>query len=386
MTGPGEKRTGFLELFFDLVFVFAVTQLVGMLEDDHGLSGWFHVVLMAWMVWWAWSQFTWAGNAIDLDRRPTRVAVLGITGVTLLFAAALPAAFGDGGGWRFAVPYVMVRLAALGLYWAGLRHDPEHQAALRSYLPVAAVSPAVILAGAAAPDSARQWVWLAAVAIDIASALAAGRGEFHVSPGHFAERHALFVIIALGEAVVGVGATLAGTEVTPVIVGTTAAAFLIVASQWWGYFDWVQGAAEDRLASEDDLRRRGHLARDLFTFGHLPIVLGTVVLAAGLEHALAHPDEALDVTGRTMVGVGLGLFLTGFVAGNLRATGRLLPERIAAGAAVAAVVTLVAPHVTASVLLWLLAAVLVAVAAVETVRRRCAVTDDRSTRLTGGTG
>lgn len=283
----------------------------------------------------------------------------------------------------------MVRLGALALYWAGLRHDPEHQAALRSYLPVAVISPAVILAGAAAPESVRQWVWLAAVAIDVASALAGGRGEFHVSPGHFAERHALFVIIALGEAVVGVGATLAGLEVTPVVVGTTAAAFLIVASQWWGYFDWVQEAAEDRLAGEADLRRRGHLARDLFTFGHLPVVLGTVVLAAGLEHALAHPDEALDVTGRTMVGVGLGLFLAGFVAGNLRATGRLLPERIAAGVAVAAAVTLVAPHVTASVLLGLLAATLVAVAAVETARRRRSpgdLGDDRSTRLTGGTG
>ena len=372
MSDLAGKRTGYLELFFDLVFVFAVTQLVGMLEDDHRPVGWFHVVLMAWMVWWAWSQFTWAGNAIDLDRRPTRVAMLAVTGVTLLFAAALPAAFDVGGGWRFAVPYVTVRLAGLALYWGGLRHEPEHQAALRAYVPVAVITPVVILAGAAAPPAARQWVWLAAVAIDVASALAAGRGEFRVSPGHFAERHALFVIIALGETVVGIGATLAGLDVTPLVVGTTAAAFLVVASQWWGYFDWVQAAAEARLAREDDLRRRGHLARDLFTFGHLPIVLGTVVLAAGLEHALLHPDEPLDGTGRTMVGVGLGLFLAGFVAGNLRATGRVLTERVVAAVVVAVGVVVVAPLVPTWVLLWLVAATLVVLAAVETVRRRTA--------------
>lgn len=371
-TEPAVKRTGFLELFFDLVFVFAVTQLVTMLEADHGPGGWFHVVLMAWMVWWAWSQFTWAGNAIDLDDRPTRVAVLGLTGVTLLFAAAIPAAFIGGGGWRFAVPYVTVRLGALALYWAGLRHDPAHQAALRSYIPVAVISPVVILAGAAAPPGVRQWVWLAAVVVDVASALAAGRGEFQISPAHFAERHALFVIIALGEAVIGVGATLAGLEVSPMVVGTTAAAFMIVASQWWGYFDWVQGAVESRLASEQDLRRRAHLARDLFSFGHLPIVLGTVVLAAGLEHALAHPDEPLDATGRTMVGVGLVLFLVGFIAGNLRANGGLRPERVVALAVVLLGVVVVAPHVTALVLLWMLAATLVLLAGTETARRRSA--------------
>jgi len=368
VTDRTDKRTGYLELFFDLVFVFAVTQLVTMLEADHGPGGWFHVILMAWMVWWAWSQFTWAGNAIDLDHRPTRVAVLTLTGVTLLFAAALPGAFGPGGGWRFAVPYVTVRLAALALYWTGLRHDPEHQAALRSFIPIATISPLVILVGAATPPNVRQWVWLVAVIIDVTSALAAGRGEFRVSPGHFAERHGLFVIIALGEAVIGVGATLAGLEVTPVVVGMTAAAFVIIASQWWGYFDWVQGAAEARLAGEHDLRRRGHLARDLFSFGHLPIVLGTVVLAAGLEHALAHPDEPLDGVGRTMVGVGLGLFLFGFIAGNARATGRVLPERVVAVVAVAIGVGVIAPFVPALVLLWMLAGTLVVLAGIETAR------------------
>ena len=363
-----DKRTGYLELFFDLVFIFAVTQLVTMLHEDHSLGGWERAMLMAWLVWWAWSQFTWAGNAIDLDRRPTRVAILGVTALTLLFAAAMPDAFTVHGGLRFAVPYTLVRLGGLALYWLGVRSDEIQRSALRTYLPVAVVSPLVVLVGGACPPGARPWVWLVAVGIDITSALAAGRGEFGVAPGHFAERHALMVIIALGESIVGVGATVAGLDLTAVLLVTTVAAFVIVASQWWGYFDWVQEAAERRLTTEPDLRKRGHLARDLFTFGHFPIVLGSVVFALGVEEAVAHPTEPLGATGLVAVGGGLVLFLVGFIAGNVRARHTLLTERAFALVAVVAIVGLGGPRVAAAVLLVMLAMTLVTLGAVESVR------------------
>lgn len=368
-SGAGEKRTGYLELFFDLVFVFAVTQLVTILHTGHGTEAWLHVALLAWLVWWAWSQFTWAGNAIDLDRRPTRVALLAVTGVTLLFAAALPQAFTPGGALRFAVPYVAVRFGGLALYWAGLRDDPAHRAALRTYLPVAVVPPVVVLAGALAPADPRAWFWLAAAALDVGSAIAGGRGEFRVGPTHFAERHALFVIIALGEAIVGVGATVAGIELTPLVLATTAAAFAIIAVQWWGYFDWVQRATEHRLAGEDDLRRRARLARDLYTFAHFPIVLGSVLFAFGVEEAVAHPSDPLGAAGLAAVGGGLVLFHAGFLAGNARAVGTLLPERAAALAVVAVAVLALGPRLPAVTLLLVLALGLVPLAALETVRR-----------------
>ena len=369
--GPGNaKRTGYLELFFDLVFVFAVTQLITTLEHDHQATGWFHVALLGWLVWWAWSQFTWAGNAIDLDRRTTRVALLAVTAVTLLFAAALPDAFAAGGaGLRFAVPYVVVRLGGLALYWTGLRAEPEHQAALRSYLPVAVIPPVVVLAGAVSPPSVRPWVWLGAVGLDVASALAAGRGEFRVAPAHFAERHALFVIIALGEAVVGIGAVLAGAEPGPLLAATAVAAFVVVASQWWGYFDWVQEAAEARLTGEPDLRRRGHLARDLFTFLHFPIVLGTVFVAYGVEEALLHPGRPLDTAAQVALGGGLVLFLGGFVLGNARAGRPLLVERVAAAIIVVATIALLGQRLDAYVVVGILAVGLVAATVVETFRR-----------------
>jgi low temperature requirement protein LtrA len=365
----GEKRTGYLELFFDLVFVFAVTQLVTMLHADHHRGGWMHAFLVAWLVWWAWSQFTWSGNAIDLDRRRTRVAILGVTALTLLFAAAMPHAFTAHGGLRFAVPYTLVRLSGLALYWLGVRTHEVLRAALRSYLPVAVVSPLVVLVGGACPATARPWIWLVALGIDIASALAAGRGEFGVAPGHFAERYALIVIIALGESIVGVGATVAGLALTPVVLVTTLAAFMVVASQWWGYFDWFQEAAERRLASEPDLRKRGQLARDLFTFGHFPIVLGSVVFALGVEEAVASPSVRLDATGLVAVGVGLVLFLVGFIASNGRATHTLLTERTLALVAVVVVVVFAGPHLAAANLLVVLAVILLTLSGVESIRR-----------------
>ena len=364
-----EKRTGYLELFFDLVFVFAVTQLVTVLHRDHGLTGWRNAVLLAWLIWWAWSQFAWAGNAIDLDRRSTRVAMLALTGVTLLAAAAIPEAAADGGGLRFAVPYAVVCLGGLALYWRGVRNDPAYRAALRRYVPIALVPPLVVLAGGFVDPGVRPWFWLTAVVIDLASALAAGRGEFHVAPGHFAERHALIVLIALGESIVAIGATVAGAPLTASVGGVVAVAFVILGAQWWGYFDWVQAAAERRIAAEPDLQRRGRLARDLFTFGHFPIVLGSVLVAFGIENAVAHPTDRLPTYALWAVGAGLALFAGGFVAGNARAAGTVLPERVV-GLAVAVVVTAVlGPRVGAITLLGILAATFVLLAVLETRRR-----------------
>lgn len=369
MTNRDEKRTGYLELFFDLVFVFAVTQLVTVLHDDHSLVGWRNAVLLAWLIWWAWSQFAWAGNAIDLDRRSIRVALLALTGVTLLVAAAIPDAAAAGGGLRFAVPYAIVCLGGLALYWAGVRHDAAYRAALRRYVPIAVVPPLVVMLGGIVTPGVRPWFWLAAVVIDLASAVAAGRGEFHVAPAHFAERHALIVLIALGESIVAIGASLAGSPLTVSTGVVMAAAFLILGAQWWGYFDWVQAAAEQRIAAEEDLRRRGRLARDLFTFGHFPIVLGSVLVAYGIENAVAHPLVSLPPAALWSIGAGLALFSVGFIAGNARAAGTILTERVATVVVVVAVTVAIGPRVSAVVLLSILAVSLTILAMIETLRR-----------------
>ncbi len=275
MTASHGKRVGFVELFFDLVFVFAVTQLVGVLHADHGAAGWGRTALLLWLVWWAWSQFAWTGNAIDLDRRPVRLVVLVASLAMLAAAVALPQAFGDDAA-AFAVPYAAVRLAGLALSWIGLAHDAAHRAALRTYLPVALVGPALVLVGG--------------------------------------------------------------------------------------------------LAGEADHRRRGNLARDLYTLGHLPIVAGIVVFVVAVEEALLHPAEPLHGLGVTALAVGPVLFLAGFVAGNRRAAGTWLWPRVAGIGAAAVVALAVGPSADPVVSLGLLAVVIAAVAVAESSRHRSLAT------------
>ena len=322
----GPKRVGFLELFFDLVFVFAITQLVSVLHDDHSATGWARAGILLWLVWWAWSQYTWTANAVDVDGRTTRLFLLAATLAMLLAASAMPQAFDDD-GLAFALPYVAVRLLGLGLYRFGQRGTID-RAALRTYLPVALGGPVLVLVGGLLDGTPRTIVWTVAIATDLASVIAAGRGEFRIDPHHFVERHGLIVIIALGESVIAVGATATDVGLTSTVTLLVAVAFVAVAAMWWCYFDWVHGAIQERLAREDDGRRRGHLARDLCTLGHLPIVAGIVVVAAAIEEALLHPDEPLPWFGATALALGGGLYLAGFVIGNLRATGRVLVPRL----------------------------------------------------------
>jgi low temperature requirement protein LtrA len=361
---PTTKRVGFLELFFDLVFVFAVTQLVTMLHADHTAAGWGRAGIMMWLIWWAWSQYTWAGNAIDLDRRTTRIWILVATGAMLSAAAAIPTAFDDHGAW-FALPYAAVRLLGLALYWYGLRNDPAHRTALRTYVPSAIISPLLILVGGMVDDTLRITLWCLAILIDVASVLAAGRGEFRVDASHFAERHGLIVIIALGESVIATGATATDVGLTRDAIALLAIAFVAVAGLWWTYFDWVHHAAETRLVNEPNHQRRSTLARDLFTLGHLPIVAGTVVFAAAIEEALLHPTEPLNTFATTALAAGPALYLAGFVIGNLRATGRILHTRLVGLIAIVTITALAGPRVGALASIAAVAAAIIAIAAVE---------------------
>lgn len=206
--------------------------------------------------------------------------------------------------------------------------------------------------------------------MDVASALLAGRGEFRIAPGHFAERHALIVIIALGESVIAVGITASGLAPSAELVMAVALGFAVIASMWWTYFDWVSREAEERLAEETDHRQRSSLARDLYTFGHLPIVAGSVVFAVAVEEVIAHPGESLPVFGLTAMAVGLVLFLIGFLFGNARAGSGLLTERLVAAVVIVLVVVGLGPHVSALALLAVLAALLVGTSTVETIRLR----------------
>jgi low temperature requirement protein LtrA len=362
-----ERRTGFLELFFDLVFVFAITQVVTLITEDTSAAGFARSTLVLGLVWWAWSGFAWMTNAIDVERLAVRLLfLLGMLG-SLFMALAVPDAFQDEGAW-FAVAYFAVRILNVVLYDAGLRGDAAHRAAFRRLAPWFVLAPTVALVGGFVDGDARVALWALSLAIDVVGTLTVGRSGFRVSPAHFAERYGLFVIIALGESVVAVGLSAVELERDALFAATVAVAFAGVAALWWAYFDWPQRAAERRLRREPDATR-GPLARDLYTFFHFPLVLGIIFYAVAAKKTIAHPDEPLSTAGRWALGIGVAAYLAAFALQRWRAVRIVAWERLAGGAlALVAVVAL--QNLDAVVLLGAAVLLLVAVTAVEAARLR----------------
>lgn len=335
-----ERRTSSLELFFDLVVVFAITQVTTLIVEDPSAAGFARGALVLALVWWAWSAYAWMTNAIDIERTFVRALFLvGAAGVFFM-ALAVPRAYQDEGLW-FAVPYVFVRTLNVVLYLWGLRGTGAHFKAFRGLAPWFLVAPAFVLAGGFAHGSARPALWLVSLGIDMAGALLTGAdNDFQVSPAHFAERYALFVIIALGESVVAIGVAAAGLRRDAAFAASVVVAGAGVAALWWAYFDFTSTAAERKLRLTA-ASRRAPLARDIFTFFHYPIVLGVILYAVAAKKTLAHPDAPLSAGGRWALGLGLALFLFGFALVRFRAVRRIAWERLTVGVAILVTVALV---------------------------------------------
>ena len=330
-----------LELFFDLVFVYAITQIAALIRNEHSIRGYALGALVFLIVWWSWSQFTWTGNAIDLNERVPQIGVLVATGTAFFMARGVGNAYGDA-AWWFTVPYGLTMAIGLGLYWWGLRHDRGHQQALRAYFPIVIPGVLIVVAAGFIDEGARTWIYVLAVLVLGASGVSAERSRaFRIAPSHFAERHSLIVIIALGESLIAVGVASSGLERTIESVSAVTVGVIGALALWWAYFDWFSDKTEQRFrdtASDE----QAMFARDAYTFGHYPLVFGVVAFAIAVEEAIAHPQEALEATGRFGLGVGLALFLATTAAIHLRASGNLLVERLIAAVAMAAVAALAA--------------------------------------------
>ena len=360
-----------LELFLDLVFVFAVTQVAGMLASDMSVAGFGRGLLLAWLVWWLWSQFTWLGTAIDLGgRSATQFLVLATVPLTLLMAVALPGAYGSS-GLEFAGAYLAVNLWALAIQGWGLWQEPASRAAWLRYAPLAALAPMLLLAGAFLPDGARVAVWCVVAVFNVASAMAGGRGRegkhaWTVDPGHFTERHALFVIISLGEILVAVGASAAAVDLTPAIGAGLLAAVAVACVFWWTYFAFVPDAVERALRRASPYER-GRIARDRFTFGHFPIIFGLVLYAVVAKHVVAHPTDPASGSDLLVLAGAIAFFVGGLLGLQWKAMHRLAPERLAAIVATAVLCGTAGPRVPGVVLV---AAVAVIVAIMQTITLR----------------
>jgi len=355
-----------IELFLDLVFVFAVAQIVTVLAADPTPAGFGRGLLLAWLVWWLWSQFAWLGTAIDLGRSSrNQISVLVAVPLTLLMAIAIPNAY-EGSGLQFAAAYLVVNLWCLAIQGQAVWSDPLTRTAWLQYAPIASVAPLLLLAGALLNGSARVIGWCGVAAITIASALAASRNNeegktaWSVNAAHFAERHALFVIISLGEVMVaiGVAASLAAAGVDVVIGLGVLATAALACSLWWAYFAFVPRAVEHALAIAPD-HERGRVARDLFTFGHFPIVFGILLYALTAKHVVIDPTHQLGAPDLFALAAGVALFAGGLTVLRWRIIRSVGPERPVAIVVVAALCAGVGPRVPGTVIVALVALVIV---------------------------
>ena len=370
-----ERKTSYLELFFDLIFVFAFTQVTALILEDPTVSGFARAALVLAMVWWAWSAYAWLTNEIDIENLVTRVLVLAAMAAGFFMALSVPDAYEDEAAW-FAVAYFVVRVLQSALFTWGARHDAGLRRATLRLAPWFVGAAAIALVGGFADADVRAWIWLASLAIDVVGTLTVARAEWRVSASHFAERFALIVIIALGESIVAIGIGTSQLERDVTYTTSVLIAFAGVAALWWAYFDFTASAASRALGRASP-QARGPLARDVFTLFHYPVVLGIILYAVAAKKTLEAPRDPLSTAGRWSLGLGIAVFLLGFALMRFRVVRRIAWERLAA-AVLALVLAVALDDVDAIVTLSIVIAVLVASVAVEAHRLRELRADLRS--------
>jgi low temperature requirement protein LtrA len=364
--GEGEHRVTPLELFFDLVFVFALTQITALLADDPSWRGLLRGMLVLAAVWWAWEGFAWLTNSVDPEADRVRLVMFAAMGAMLLVALATPGAFDDD-AWLFGGAYLAFRVLHIALYAASAT-DPGVRRAVARLAPGAAVTSGLILAAAAFDGAAQGALWCAAIALDYGWLILAGLSGWHVHAGHFAERHGLIVLIALGESIVAIGVGAQGIGLGTEVVVTALLGVLVSAALWWLYFDVVAAVAE-RVLRRADPSRQVRMARDSYTLLHLPMIAGIVLLALGIKKTVAHVDEPLaDVPAVALCG-GVALYLLALVVFRLRNVGTLNRQRLLCALVLLALIP-VARSADALVSLALVAGVLTALVAFEALHFR----------------
>jgi low temperature requirement protein LtrA len=368
-----------LELFFDLVFVFAITQITAFMAADLGWQGCLRGLVLLSLLWFAWCSYSWLGNQARADEGILRGAYIVAMAAMFAVGLAIPEAWGDEGGGLsapvlLAAGLAVVRLTHLAVYVVAAAGDVGlRRQVMRTAIPVG-ISAALLLVGAVLGAREQTACWTVALIVDYAGIYAVGADWRLPSPRHFAERYGLIVLIALGESLIAVGV---GVGHLPVTVPTVVAALLgmaISVALWWAYFDVVAPVAE-RVLRKREGAERVRLARDSYTYLHFPMVAGVIYLALGLKkvaqyvgdgahHALTAP---LPTTALWALYGGVASYLIGHLAFRLRNLGSINRPRAVVGALV-----LVAPvavgQLPALAALGLLAGVLVALVAFEVVR------------------
>jgi low temperature requirement protein LtrA len=321
-----ERRTTPVELLWDLVFVFAVTQVTTLLAHRPSWTRFGEAMLALALIWWAWSAFVWAANAHPAQSRTLRACLLAGTALVFVVGLALPQAFGRE-SLLFAATYAAVRLLHLATYVDAARRGSAGRAAIAGFSVTVLIGMSLLLAGAFADGWVRALLWLGAVAIDYAGPAWLTRerlrGLQEVAVAHFAERYGAFVIICLGESIVAVGVGVGGADphlTAGLVVGATLP-LLTAVGMWWSYFDRTADSAQERLRVHHDPVLA---AADAYSYLHLVIVAGIIIFAGGVKLVVYNSVSApMPGPGRLAMCGGTALYLIGLAAFRLRMLGEL---------------------------------------------------------------
>jgi low temperature requirement protein LtrA len=356
-----------LELFYDLAFVFAVTQVTSLLAHDPTWHGLLRGMLMLAALWWAWTGYAWLTSTMDVDEGGVRLAMLASMGAMIFAALAVPGAFTHD-AVLFGSFYLLVRLLHVVLYAIVSRGDPDLLGAVLRLAPTVAFGASLILLAGFAHGDTRIFIWLVALAVDYVgpAVFGAGRG-WRIAPEHFAERHGLIILIALGESIVAIGVG-ASFELVTRVIAAAALGIVVVSALWWLYFDVAAIFARIRLTQARGVEQ-AQLARDAYSYLHLPLVAGIVLFAFGLKVTIGHASEELDTVPAVGLCGGAALYLLGHVAFLFRATGRIFRRRTAGGVVLLALIpaAIVVPALAALALVTVVCSIVVAY---EAIRRR----------------
>jgi low temperature requirement protein LtrA len=311
-----EERVTPLELFFDLVFVLAITQCTALMSHHPSWSGLIQGLLVLGMLWWAWTGYAWLTSVVDPEEGAVRLVMFGAIAALLIVSLCVPEAFGEL-GLVFALAYGAVRIAHIGLFMLA---SPEDDALRHSVLGLAASTAIaiVLLVSASHFDGLAQGaLWALALLLDMGGPYIFGSEGWKLVPGHFAERHGLIVIIALGESIVAIGVGAAGA--LDFGIGVAAVLGVALASAlWWIYFDIVAIVSGRRLVDAEPGRVQNEMARDSYSYMHLVMVAGIVLFAFGLKKTIGHFDDHLDAVPAFGLLGGVSIYLLGLVAFRYR--------------------------------------------------------------------
>ena len=330
-----ESRVTFVELFFDLVFVFAVTQLSHSLLEDLSLGGGFHVALLLFAVWWVWVYTAWVTNWLDPQRPLVRLMLFVLTLAGLLLSASIPHAF-DEAGLVFAGAYAFMQVGrTVFMLWALRSHSRNNFLSFQRITTWLMASAVLWIAGGLAGEGERPILWLGAIAIEYVAPAAGffvpglGRSaseDWDIEGGHLAERCGLFVIIALGESIVVTGATFADLAWNGTTVGAFVVAFVSSVAMWWIYFNLGAERGSTIISHSEN---PGRLARLAYTYIHIVIVAGIIVCAVADEIVLTHPTGHIEKSALAVILGGPGLYLFGNILFKYAIAGRLSPSHLA---------------------------------------------------------